>query len=463
LAGGAAQSATAGATQDSARRAALLSHSAALPDGPDAAGAEPSRIASSSSAPILDARRWWLPLAAGTILFLSLAATRAFRFQRSLRGATVAPAELRARAAELARRLGLNRVPAIRVVPGRISPSLWPGSGRCEVLLPVELLARLAPEELDTVIAHELAHIRRRDHWLRPLELLIVALYWWHPVAWWARRNLRVAEEKACDALVIQAMPHQARAYAEGLLKTVELLSASRTRASALATGAAQSSRLEERMTMILRDQPPASLPARLRTPLLAAAMLAILVSPAWLEIASTHAEDADPDQLHQLQLLQIQRDELELRRQLIDLEAKRMAIQLQIEKAQLQLHVTLVREEIEQLREQGKAEEAALMQLQLAEMERKAVLHRQQIEFERAHQRRHAELELQLQEVVMQREELVAQGEEARARKLDPQLRAIELELQRLQLQALAAELEHGRRQLQLETRDLDEVLPDH
>lgn len=201
----------------------------------------------------------------GTLLLLGLSMLRIARFRRSLRGAPEAPPALQARAARLAHSFGIKRTPRIRIVPGRLPPSLWPRPGSCEILLPAALLTRLSDQECDTLLAHELAHVQRRDHWLRPLELLVVALYWWHPVAWWARRNLRIAEEQACDALVVRKLANQSRVYAESLLKTVEFLARQDPAVPLLATGAIGTARLKERVTMILKKKTPDPLPKLLR------------------------------------------------------------------------------------------------------------------------------------------------------------------------------------------------------
>src|SRR5258708_3127674 len=63
------------------------------------------------------------------------------------------------------------------------------------LLLPAELWRGLNETQRDTLLLHELAHLRRRDHLVRWLELLVVGLYWWHPAAWWAIASLRQAEE----------------------------------------------------------------------------------------------------------------------------------------------------------------------------------------------------------------------------------------------------------------------------
>jgi Zn-dependent protease with chaperone function len=72
----------------------------------------------------------------------------------------------------LAEQIGVTRCPVLYLVPDRISPLLWSLLASPKVLLPADLVARLSDPELDALIAHELAHLRRRDHWVRYLEVL---------------------------------------------------------------------------------------------------------------------------------------------------------------------------------------------------------------------------------------------------------------------------------------------------
>lgn len=198
---------------------------------------------------------------AGTVALPVVAWRRARAFRRLLRSAPLAPAALQARADTLARGMGLRRAPAIRLAPVRMSPAVTPAP-RVEIVVPARLAASLPAGQLDALLAHELAHVRRRDPWLRPLELGIVALWWWHPVAWWARRNLREAEERACDDLVVRHLPSGARDYADALVGSAAFLSNPRVPTPALATGFGIRN-LEERLTMILdrRSSRPLSRP----------------------------------------------------------------------------------------------------------------------------------------------------------------------------------------------------------
>ena len=97
---------------------------------------------------------------------------------------------------------------------------------------------------------HELVHYRRGDQWIRWLELVSLGLYWWHPVAWLLRREIRLAEELACDACVVSQRPTDRRAYAEMLVKTVAFLSADDL--PSLATGVGTKGSIEERLRKIM-------------------------------------------------------------------------------------------------------------------------------------------------------------------------------------------------------------------
>ncbi len=74
------------------------------------------------------------------------------------------------------------------------------------------------------ILAHELAHVRRRDYMVRWLEWLACVCFWWNPMVWWARHHLRVNEELCCDALVVSSLKPRPHTYADSLLTAVECL-----------------------------------------------------------------------------------------------------------------------------------------------------------------------------------------------------------------------------------------------
>jgi Zn-dependent protease with chaperone function len=201
-----------------------------------------------------------VPWLTGCGLWLALAVRRLRRFRRLLRFARPAPEPLQQRACRLAWRLGLRRCPRVWLVPGPVSPMLWALVGPPRLLLPETLWGLLSADQQDTLLAHELAHLRRGDHWVRRLELLALGLYWWHPAAWLARRELRDAEEQCCDAWVVWALPGAAAAYAAALVETVAFLSEARSAVPAGASAAGHVHRLKRRLIMIVRGTTPRGL-----------------------------------------------------------------------------------------------------------------------------------------------------------------------------------------------------------
>ncbi len=209
------------------------------------------------AAPVVSEVSWPLLIGAcwlgGSVLWLAWAAWRIARFRKLLRSARPASAKLQAQAAEIAGKLGVHRCPGVALVRAAVSPMLWALGRGARLLLPASLLDRLDTEQRATLLAHELAHWRRRDHWVRVLELLVLALYWWNPVVWWARREMHEAEEQCCDAWVVWALPESGRAYATALVQTVAYLSHLPPAVPLGASGIGEVRHLRRRLTMILR------------------------------------------------------------------------------------------------------------------------------------------------------------------------------------------------------------------
>ena len=196
----------------------------------------------------------------GVLAWFLLALERLYHFRRLLRFARPAPAALQDRTLRWAQTLGLKRCPRVRLVPGRVPPMLWAFGGLPCLLVPADLLDVLSSEQLDTLLVHELAHLRRRDHWVRILEFVVMGLYWWHPVVWYARRELREAEEQCCDAWVVSTLPGTGRTYASALLDTLDFLSTAQAAVPPLASGLGQIADLKRRLTMIMQGNTPRSL-----------------------------------------------------------------------------------------------------------------------------------------------------------------------------------------------------------
>ena len=189
----------------------------------------------------------------GCVCMLVWSMRRVRRFNRLLRvAAHDADPALRALAHDIARELGVRRVPAIVTTSANISPMVWWVGGRTRVVLPESLLHQLAPSELRWIIAHEMAHVRRGDHFVRWLEWIACVAFWWNPIAWWARRNLRINEELCCDSLVVSSFEANPRIYAGSLLTAIECLTKPALRVPSVASEINGGGFLEHRLQMIV-------------------------------------------------------------------------------------------------------------------------------------------------------------------------------------------------------------------
>jgi beta-lactamase regulating signal transducer with metallopeptidase domain len=216
--------------------------------------------------------------ALGSAAWFLLQTFTAYKFSQRLALATPAPAGIQREADDLAAAMGLAHRPPVMIVRDVISPMLW-GIGRnTRLLFPVNLLSRLEPGARATLIAHELAHYRRGDHWVRAFELVVGGVFWWHPVVWWARRQIEIAEEECCDAWVIEQFPDTPRWYAEALLETIDFLSEAALVLPPAAAGAGHVPFLRQRLIAIMRGVAPQKMTLRTWS----AVLLVALASLPW-------------------------------------------------------------------------------------------------------------------------------------------------------------------------------------
>ncbi|MEX2218604.1 MAG: M56 family metallopeptidase [Phycisphaerales bacterium] len=220
-------------------------------------------------------------LGAAGILFLIGANILWCRWR--LRSARPAPDEVAAQVALAAREMGLRRPPAVFMIRQRISPMIWCGLST-RLVLPTELWDELDEPGRRAVIQHELAHLRRRDHWVCWLELIACIVYWWHPVVWWVRHRLRDEADLCCDAWVTALMPRERRSYAQALLSTHRYLSGAHGPRPANSLGAMTGGtrRIARRLTMVMthRARPNRSITGMTLAALVAGAGL--LSTPLW-------------------------------------------------------------------------------------------------------------------------------------------------------------------------------------
>lgn len=229
---------------------------------------------------------WLWIVGSAAILLVSI--VRVARFDRLLRRATVPGDErLERMASGICEQLGLRRVPQVRVVRAELAPLVWWVGGRVRVVLPQSVAEGLDPRALRLVLAHELGHVRRRDHVVRWLEWGATVLFWWNPILWLARRGLRANEEICCDALVVERLRTSPNTYANSILDAIELMATPALRPPVPASQMTSGGALENRLTMLVSDRTVLA-PSRLAR--LLAAVFAAVVLP--LGVASAQAPD---------------------------------------------------------------------------------------------------------------------------------------------------------------------------
>lgn len=98
--------------------------------------------------------------------------------------------------------LGIHREITIRLIENMAVPCtahVW----RPIVWLPVSILTQMTSDQIEALLAHELAHIRRYDWIWNGLQCVIEAVLFYHPAIWWLNRRIREERENACDDLAV--------------------------------------------------------------------------------------------------------------------------------------------------------------------------------------------------------------------------------------------------------------------
>ena len=148
---------------------------------------------------------WMLPLWLAGVLVCSLRLAFASMHTVALRR-QCAPEQgpISAVVARLAARLGVQRSISVRIAPTTMAPATF-GLFRPVILVSSATVLGLAPQQLEAVLAHELAHIRRHDYLVNVLQMMAETLFFYHPAIWWASRRIRVERELCCDDVAVEA------------------------------------------------------------------------------------------------------------------------------------------------------------------------------------------------------------------------------------------------------------------
>ncbi|QDT73279.1 Methicillin resistance mecR1 protein [Lacipirellula limnantheis] len=148
-------------------------------------------------------------------------------------------------------KLGLRKPPSVVVVKSSLGPAVF-GYRSPKLILPAELLLSLSSAELESVVGHELLHIRRHDFGVALLGMMVKALFWFFPPARWAVEKTIAAAEHCVDRDVVTQLRMHRVNYASALLRVLEVRNSFRPLAGVPSMRAADVT--EHRITCILHD-----------------------------------------------------------------------------------------------------------------------------------------------------------------------------------------------------------------
>jgi bla regulator protein BlaR1 len=184
----------------------------------------------------------------GSILVLAMWTRRWFRIAAMVRASRpLTDVDLIARLRRAERAIGITRPLRAVVSDGGLEPGVF-GIVRPVLVWPRHLGAHLDGEQIDGVLIHEIAHVRRHDNLTAALHLAVETIFWFVPVVWWLERPLIRERELACDQAVMTA-GSDPRSYAESILRTCELYTESPLACVSGVTG----SDLKARISAIVR------------------------------------------------------------------------------------------------------------------------------------------------------------------------------------------------------------------
>src|SRR5215472_4783729 len=90
------------------------------------------------------------------------------------------------------------------------------------VVIPEWVMRELSTDEVNQILVHELAHLRRWDDWTNLAQQIIKAVFFFHPAVWWVDKKVALERESACDDIVLAEAASSPRAYAECLTRLAE-------------------------------------------------------------------------------------------------------------------------------------------------------------------------------------------------------------------------------------------------
>jgi uncharacterized protein (TIGR03435 family) len=173
--------------------------------------------------------------------------------------------------------------PHLRLVSSKraIEPGIF-GFVRPVLIWPQGIEDRLTGEQVEAILAHEVAHARRHDNLAAAIHMAVEAAFWFHPLVWWIGARLVDERERACDEDVVRNGT-EPDVYAESILKTCQFYIES----PLVCVAGVTSSNLKKRVEQIMRNDAPAALTS-LKQATLTATLVASMAIPVAIGIVTS-------------------------------------------------------------------------------------------------------------------------------------------------------------------------------
>jgi uncharacterized protein (TIGR03435 family) len=203
---------------------------------------------------------WALPIWSIGVLLFSIRLTQGCVHTFVLRRAATSSDEPAVSIVErLAGRIGIACPVQVLVSSLADGPSVI-GWMRPAILLPPATAMGLTPTQLEAVLAHELAHIKRHDYLVNMLQVVTETLFFYHPVVWWTSRQIRIERELCCDDIAVRSCGDSV-AYARALTTLARRQLTAMPELWMAATGGSLKFRVQRLLGSTPRDFRPASAP----------------------------------------------------------------------------------------------------------------------------------------------------------------------------------------------------------
>jgi beta-lactamase regulating signal transducer with metallopeptidase domain len=168
------------------------------------------------------------------------------------------------------------------------------GCFRSTILLPASFISGVPVSQLEAILAHELAHVRRYDYLVNLLQTLVETLFFYHPAVWWISHRIRDERENCCDDLVVAALGNRIE-YGRALLAVEQFRSAATSSLVLSAKGGSLLTRVKRLFADPLQDN-------RSSSGLAAIGILLALITAAgvWTTVIAVADENSKDDESKQ-------------------------------------------------------------------------------------------------------------------------------------------------------------------